>query len=291
VGRLVDTYVSAGAPRPADIEEAPLEAALVTLCARGRSTFPSFGLTDEEFVAHIARCGAPVEDGLTTIHAEDLYLACACLQGHGPGNDEALARLRDIGRPVLTRYLSRIPDAKAIADEIEQRLWDAVLVGTPPRLASYAGRGALGAWLGVTAQRLALMELRHEGVERRALNELAVHENVAAANPELLAIKERFRPEFQRALAAALQTLDARQRMLYRMHLIDGLTLESIAKAYRVHAVTVGRWLGAARKQVLDETKRQLRAELPLASDDFESLARLLASGLDVDISQALKSK
>jgi RNA polymerase sigma-70 factor (ECF subfamily) len=285
VGRLVDIFTAAGGARPENVEELGIEALLGELCARGRTAHPTFAIDDEVFVAHLARCGAPVADGAGAIHAEDLYLVCACLRP----NDAAIARLRAIGRPVMRRHLSSLRESRATFEEIEQRLWDAVLVGTPPRLAGYAGRGALGAWIGVTARRIALMDRRHERSERRARREVAAQDRLVAENPELAVIKHRYRAEFQRAIASALETLDDRQRMLYRMHLVDGLTLESIAKAYRVHGSTVGRWLEAARQQVLEEAKRQLKAELPSGSDDFDSLARLLASGLDISISQALK--
>jgi RNA polymerase sigma-70 factor (ECF subfamily) len=286
VGRLLDIFIAEGGRRPPEEDDETWEGALATLCAEGEAKHPSFGLGAAMFVAHLARCGAPLEAGAVRAHAADLYLACACLAS----NAVALASLRAVGRPVLVRYLSRIQGAHAMIDEIEQRLWDAVLVGSPPKLASYAGRGPLGAWLGVTAQRFALMELRHERAERRARTEVALHDRVFAESPELATIKRRFRAEFQRAVRGALETLDDRQRLLYRMHIVDGVTLDAIARIYKVHAVTVGRWLTAAHQQVLDETKRRLKKELPLDSDEFESLARMLVSGLDLDPSRSPKS-
>jgi RNA polymerase sigma-70 factor (ECF subfamily) len=288
VSRLVDIFLTDDAPRPSVRDQAALEDALAALCARGKAAHPTFGVQDEVFVAHLRRCVGAEGKGLPdALYAEDLYLACACLLA----NESALVHLRAVCRPVLQRYLSRIRDAGAIFDEVEQRLWDAVLVGTPPRLATYSGRGPLGAWIGVSAQRLALMELRHERAERRARHEVAAQDRLASESPELAAIKQRFRVEFQRAIASAFETLDDRQRMLYRMHLVDGLTLESIAKAYRVHAATVGRWLEAARQQVIDEAKRTLQAALQLKNDEFDSLVRVLISGLDISISQVLKSR
>lgn len=285
--RLLNIFLAAGGQRPPLDQEASWEEGLAERYARGRAEHPSFDVDAVAFVRHLALCGAPVAHELTLVHAADLYLACACLAA----NEAALATLRAATRPVLARYLSRIQGSQEIIDEIEQRLWDAVLLGSPPKLASYAGRGPLGAWLGVSAQRVALMELRHERAERRARNEVALQDRIFAESPELATIKRRFRAEFQRAVLGALETLDDRQRMLYRMHLVDGVKLEALAKIYKVHAVTVGRWLTAAHQQVLDETKRRLREELPLESDEFDSLARMLVSGLDINLSQSPKPR
>jgi RNA polymerase sigma-70 factor (ECF subfamily) len=287
VSGLLENFTAAGASAPPEAERPEWENALAQACASGRAEHPRLAIDDAVFVRHLARCGASVWEGGAFIYAADLYLACACLQGDAT----ALTILRDTGRPVLLRYLSRVQGSTALMDEIEQRLWDTLLLGDSPRLASYAGRGPLGAWIGITAQRLALMELRHERAEHRARREVAVQDRVLADSPELGAIKRRFKEQFQRAVNGALETLDDRQRLLFRMHLVEGVTLDAIARVYKVHPVTVGRWITVARQQVLDEAKRRLKEELRLESSDFDSLARLLVSGIDLDISNAMKSR
>jgi RNA polymerase sigma-70 factor (ECF subfamily) len=283
VGPLANVYRTA---LGAEGEAHPgLELRLSELCARGRAAHPTLGLDDETFVAHFARCRAPVEE-LAELHAEDLYLACACLTGDAA----AIAQLRAKSKPVLARYLSRIRNAKANFEEVEQRLWDAVLVGgeSGPKLGTYAGRGALGAWIGVSAQRIALMSLRHELAETRARREIAARAHLSDDDPEMVAIKARFRPQFHAAVEAALSRLDDRGKTLYRMHLVEGHTLEHIARAYGVHHTTVLRWLDAAHERVLDDAKRELRATLPVSSGEFDSIARLLLSQLDLNISRVL---
>ncbi len=89
----------------------------------------------------------------------------------------AVAKLRRIHRPVLAGYLRHIDVSPAFFDEVEQRLWDAALVGTagaPPKLMSYSGQGALAGWVGIAAQRIALMMRRHEAAEERAVDGVAV---------------------------------------------------------------------------------------------------------------------
>ena len=220
------------------------------------------------------------------MQADDLYLACACLSG----NARAIAQLRNEIRPILVGYLKRVERSAPILEEVEQRLWDALFVGglEGPKLATYAGRGSLGAWIGISAQRIALMMQRHERAELRARNEVAARGRVVGADPEIAAIKDRYRAQFQEAVTAAVATLDARDTTLYRMHLVEGLTLERIAKAYQVTHPTVLRWLEKARKRILEETKARLRDMLPVSSGEFDSIARLLVSQLDLNISSVL---
>jgi RNA polymerase sigma-70 factor (ECF subfamily) len=269
-----------------DADPDGLELRLAELCARGRAAHPALGIDDESFVAHLGRCGAAIDYGLRDIHAEDLYLACACLAG----NAAAVVQLRDAFAPVIPRYLKRVGRSSAIREEVEQQLWDALFVGGAdgPKLATYEGRGALGSWIGISAQRIALMMLRHERAESRARSEVAARGRLADVDPEMAAIKGRYRVQFQEVVDAAIATLDARDKTLYRMHLVEGLTLERIAKSYGVHHSTVLRWLEAARGRVVEEAKRRLREALPVSTGEFDSIARLLVSELDLNISRVL---
>jgi RNA polymerase sigma-70 factor (ECF subfamily) len=294
VGGLADAFGRAresgdaggsGARPATDGDPAGLEAALALLCARGRAAYRELSLGDEDFVKHLAQCDVSPMGAANAIQVEDLFLACACLHGV-PG---AVARLQEVHRPVIERH-ARMGRPSEFVDEVAQRLWDSLLVGgdTGPRLATYTGAGPLGRWIGISAQRIALMILRHEKADERARDEVAAQEGLVAVDPELEAIKDRYRAPFQRALEAALGTLDPRAKMIYRMHLVEGLSLERIGKAYRVHQSTVSRWLAEARQRVLAEAKRRLREDLDVAPNEFESLARILVSQLDLSLSQAL---
>jgi RNA polymerase sigma-70 factor (ECF subfamily) len=287
MGRLIQEYLAAGgAADVVDISEASGETLLGELCTRGREAHPDFRLDEATFVAHLARCGADVSGAEGSGHVADLYLACACLQGN-PG---ALVHARLTLRPVLTRYLSRISYAAIQLDEIEQRLWEALLVGATsgPKLVGYAGLGPLASWIGVCAQRIALMMLRHERVEARVFDEAAARDDFLSVDPELATIKEHLRGHFQRAIDASLCVMTDRERALYRLHLVDGHTLERIARAYGVSTSTIFRWLEGARQRVLAEARRLLRETLTISPDEFDSIARLIVSQLELRISQIL---
>jgi RNA polymerase sigma-70 factor (ECF subfamily) len=203
-----------------------------------------------------------------------------------------VAKLRRAHRPVLAGYLRHIDVSPAFFDEVDQRLWDAALVGAAgagPKLASYSGQGALAGWVGIAAQRIALMLRRHEAAEERAADGAAAEAQALAADPELAFIKGKLRNQFQGALTRALAALDDRERMIYRLHLVDGLTVESIGKIYGVSHSTVSRWLAKARESVIREAQRVLRDEMRLSPAEFESVAALVVSQLDLSVSRLLR--
>ena len=166
-----------GETKPVDADA--IERTLAALYARGRAAHPDLDVEDAAFAAHLGCCGAAVDgQRADDVHAEDLYLCCSGLLG-----DEAAVRtLRQCHRPVLASHLRGIDGSPAFVEEVEQRFWDTALIGSvdaPARLASYSGRGPLGSWVGVAAQRIALMIRRREAAERRALDRVGVEARLA----------------------------------------------------------------------------------------------------------------
>jgi RNA polymerase sigma-70 factor (ECF subfamily) len=144
--------------------------------------------------------------------------------------------------------------------------------------------------LGVASQRIALTRRRSEAAEKRALDSVALEARRPVADPELAFVEEHLREPFQRAIIDALKTLDDRQRMIYSLHAVDGLTIERIGAMYGVNHSTVSRWMASARAAVIAEAQRLLRDEMQLRADEFDSLARLLAGQLDLSVSLVLGS-
>jgi RNA polymerase sigma-70 factor (ECF subfamily) len=292
MAQLVDAFRAArGTALASDsADPRPLELLLRVLYARGRAAHPEVVLDEVAFAAHLGACGAPVESLETggDLHAEDLYLCCAALRG-----DAAVVRqLRQANRPVLAGYLRHIDGAPAFVDEVEQRLWDAALVpkdGATVKLLSYAGKGPLAGWLGITAQRIALSLRRHEAAEERAADRLEAEVDHVAGDPELAFVKGQLRDQFRRAVSEALAALPDHERMIYRLHVVDGLTFERIGKMYGIAHSTVSRRMASARDQIIDEAKRLLRDEMGVAPAEYESLERLLVSQLDLSVSRLLR--
>jgi len=267
---------------------------LAALVARGRTAFPDLALDDRAFAAHLAAVlagdNAANRAGLAALAVEDLYLACAC-RAQVPGAAAAFtARHGDTIRGAIARIVRG-----ADAAEIEQQFVDALLVGSAlsaAKIGSYAGKAPLDRWVSVAAQRAALLWLRSDRAETRARQGAAAE---PAAGGELgletAYVKERYRTAFEDALKQALARVPDRERVLLRLHLVNGVTLDKIGKMFDVSQATASRWLAAARATVLDDVKATLSARLGATPEELASLAGVVASRLDLSLSLLLKTR
>jgi RNA polymerase sigma-70 factor (ECF subfamily) len=69
-----------------------------------------------------------------------------------------------------------------------------------------------------------------------------------------------------------------------RQHYLDGLTMDAVAGLYRVHRITVVRWMNEARAALAKETRRELGARLRVDKRELESILRLIESQIDVTL-------
>jgi RNA polymerase sigma-70 factor (ECF subfamily) len=113
-------------------------------------------------------------------------------------------------------------------------------------------------------------------------------ESPSAIDPELGYLAERYRGEVEAAFRHSLATLDGEQRTLLRMHFVDGVTLDELARLRNVHRATIARHLAAARRTILDEVRSQLRERFALSTEEFASLIELVRSRLEISVGQLL---
>ena len=215
-------------------------------------------------------------EALSSPHAGDLALAAALARGDAA----ALATFETAIVPDIRGALVRLgrsdPD---FLDEVLQSVRVKLLVGDPPRITEYAGRGRLAAWIQVVAIREALMLIRKTAREVPGdveLFRLAFSEPAIARSSR--AHKEAFTAAFQRALAE----LPERDRTCLRLCFVEGLGTEDLARLFRVHRVTAFRWLRDAREALLDATRSHFLASVDLPPSQVSSLMRSLAGSLSV---------
>lgn len=222
----------------------------------------------------------------------DKELALACARADA----SALARFEQQCLPLARQAIARIDAAPSFVDEVMQSLRERLLcpspTGGPPRIGSYQGRGSLSSWVRAAALRLALNHKR----QQQRLRESAVSSDEAlgqlaaqSADPELDYIRAHYRDHFREAFQSALAALPSRSRTVLRLQLLDGLTAEQIGLLYSAHRVSVARWLGQVRTQLLSETRRLLAQRLGFREDELESLTGLVPSRLDLSLSRLLR--
>ncbi len=247
------------------------------LWLEGRSRFPGVQLEEGRFASHLATLERPGED-------PDLYLACACAAG-----DAAAHRVLE--EQVLSQvplFVSRVTTSPDVTAEIRQDLRERLLVGrgdARPRIAEYAGQGPLGGWVRVAALRMAL---DRAGDARREEAMAEVPALATPVDPELALLRERYRDSYQTALRDALGALAVKERAVLRLSVVDGLSIDAIGRAYRVHRATAARWVVGAREQLLKHTYALLGERLQLRESELRSLATALRSELHLSLGRLL---
>jgi RNA polymerase sigma-70 factor, ECF subfamily len=247
-----------------------------------RAAWPDVQLPFGRFLHHLQR--RDVRGLQAARFPADLFLAFACLEG----DERAVAAFERHVLLSVERVVARVKAGPAFVDEVIQDLRSKLLVGPPPGLAGYSGRGPLLAWVRVAASRAAIDAIRAAGAEpaREDLPaDLAGHD----LGPEARLLLEGQREAFQRALTEALSELTAQDRNLLRRHLVDEMTLEEIAAPYSVHPATIARRLTALREAIAEAVRARLRHLYDgLEEDQLESVFRAIRSQVHVSISPLL---
>jgi len=246
--------------------------------AAGAAAWPACALDRATFDKRAAALAAPTgEDG-----GAELYLAIAIEAGVA-GAAEALEE----------RYIAQLPIALAAhkatpaeIDEVVQQVRAKLVApradGTTP-LVDYAGRGQLDGLVRVTALRV-FLNMR-EKTAREVPGDDWLDALIAPdLEREVLAAAER--ADVKHAIAAALAELPARERAVLRMHFVNELGIDPIAKLLGVHRATAARQLSRIKHDVVTRVRKQLAERWGesavlgrVASQMDLSMERLLASG------------
>ncbi|WP_394841986.1 hypothetical protein LZC95_33535 [Pendulispora brunnea] len=278
--------LAAALRRTADVEEI-----LAAHMARVQRAWPDLDVGRDAYLRHLAALleslpRETVGSVLAQLFAEDLYLALACAQGH----PRALAHfdrthLKAAVTHVRCSKMSHVDEA-----ELEQRLREKLLVSDAqsiPKIATYAGRGPLAAWVRVAATRIAL-SMRRRATAKGETDAEALLEFAAADNPELEHLRATYADAFRAAFHDALVALAPEERNLLRLSVNERLTGEAIARVFGIHRATVVRKLHATRDALFRGMRRKLTERLRLEESEFESLMRNLVNQFDVSIHRVL---
>jgi RNA polymerase sigma factor (sigma-70 family) len=225
------------------LPHAAFAAALETSCAKA---FPAGDPTPRELSKY-----------LSSLHLEDLALACACVLGDGAAWDHFVLEMR----PGLYRAADAL-DPSGTARELADSLY-ADLYGLDQRggarqslLRYFHGRSSLATWLrAVLAQR----HVDRVRVDRRIEplpDELPGRASPAAADPECVRLVDVLRSSLQRTVAQ----LEPRDRLRLGCYYAQQLTLAQTGKLLKEHEATVSRQLARTRKIIREGVEEDLRS-------------------------------
>jgi RNA polymerase sigma-70 factor (ECF subfamily) len=261
--------------------------AIAALFDAGQAAFPAVRVDEAVFAGYLGERRSPGDTALPPPSlASDLYLACACVLG-AKGAHAAFMRCFS---PVIMGAAASVGRSSAFAEDVHQSVLEALFCaprsGTP-KIARYAGRAPLPAFLCTVATRVAIDQLRPKGSAPGALD--AQRENVAPFDVERAYVEARYKPDFEAAPRAAMRRLDPRQRALLRMNLRDGMSIDVLAVRYDVARATAARWLRKALGALRDGTRAEVVGKHGLTDSQYTSLAELIRSRLDVSLTSLFR--
>jgi RNA polymerase sigma factor (sigma-70 family) len=242
---------------------------------------------------------------LDSLHAADLALACACSEGNAAAWDFFMVRFR----PELYRAGRAIAGEAAgreLADSLYAELYGLrEAQGRRESLFDYfLGRSKLTTWLH------AILAQRHVDGIRRArrtepLEEGEAGERVYAAQRRSLANssgnsfgnslgtspdpdRNRYLAILQAVLTAALDALEARDRLRLAYYYVEGLTLAEIGRLVGEHEATVSRKLERTRQAIRKRVEGALRQEKKLSAAQMQLCYEYAQEEWPFDLTRAL---
>jgi RNA polymerase sigma-70 factor (ECF subfamily) len=288
--RMLDVFL-ASVPHAADADQGAIAQCLSDLYAEGQASWPALALGQEAFARHlgtVTKGEGDVLAALGKVHGADFYLACACVFGVA-GASRAFA---DAYLGQVATYVGQI-DARPAFDDVRQELSRKLLLAEPdevPKLALYNGRGALGAFVRVTATRVAKNMLRGKTIDR--LDTAKAGQQAAKdLDPEVVLLKKRFSAEFTQAFDATMAVLSREERNVLKLHYLSGLSIEQVGEACNVSRATAARWLAKARSRIVQLTYKSFADAAGPNSASPESMLALVKSELGSTVARYFDSE
>ncbi len=218
---------------------------------------------------------------------EDIAVEVALVFAFAEGDREALKILEREYLAKLPRVLVHMSLADDVVEDVGQEVRRKLLVGDPPKLREYVGKGSLRGLLKVTAVRTAISMLRKTARESPAEEQL---ELAASGDLELSFLKQKYRGAFSESFERAIRGLDPSDRNLLRLHFLGKVTLPALATMYGVHRATIIRRLAKTREVIEKQTRRGMREALSIQNEELNSIMDLVRSRMDISVARMLET-
>jgi len=264
-----------------------------------------WGLSRAQFSAGLERSirkrfpeGPPsrerLEEYLLTLHAEDLALTTACLEGYEAAWEYFVREYRAYLRAAagaISKSSRYGANPQELADSLFSDLFGLVdgKRGERSLFRYFHGRSSLKTWLRtVLAQRLVdairsqrrLESLDAEDGEKPALPPERVEQ------PLLDPYRSHYQACFAAALKRALQLLPAEDRHRLELYYVRQVKLAEIGRQLSEHESSVSRSLDRIRREVRAETEAFLREGFSLSEAEIEQCFEYAAEEASLDFRQ-----
>ncbi|MEO8179034.1 MAG: hypothetical protein ABI895_09395 [Deltaproteobacteria bacterium] len=212
--------------------------------------WPSIRVSELELELHLERLGAGEEP---PIHAAEVYVCCACALGRPEARLALVSRHGDDLEALVT-HLAGPRDLPTVLEDIQHQLFDAA----PPLVADYSGRVPLASWLRVTALRRFIASHRARTLDSGA-PELPGERDVTEfclwldVGPSDAALGAGSLQRWELALTDALDALPQRDRTLLRLHVLYGVSIAALSKAYQLSKSSLRERISEYRERLLSD--------------------------------------
>lgn len=227
------------------------------------------------FAADAVPAHADVKQFVDEIRADDLCLIIACERGDERAWEDLVANFDATVKSAARKISSNAEDAEDLASSIWAELYglrqDAD-GNKKSKLAYYSGRGSLAGWLRAVVSQLAVDQFRKvskfvqieedrefDNLASEAANGDGPHLGSHNENPEELFSESQTAADVSSALAAAMQDLDAEDRMILKLYYFDDLKLKDIAAMFGYHEATASRKLTRVQADIRKGVERALQ--------------------------------
>jgi RNA polymerase sigma factor (sigma-70 family) len=216
---------------------------------------------------------AKIEEYLSTLHLQDLALACACAEARPNAWDHFVATFRAYMRSAAGAILRCPPDSPAACELADSLFADLFGLGEGTNRRSlfryFHGRSSLKTWLrAVLAQRHvdAIRASRRftdlDGADGHATlpaTQLAAPRGSAGPEPPQDPHRTELLTLFHRTLEVALGLLEARDKERLRLYYAAQQTLAEIGRKLGEHESSVSRNLERTRRELRQQVEQSLR--------------------------------
>lgn len=250
---------------------------------KGRAAWPALGLADGVFFDFLRSKDIP-DLTVASLHAADLYLVCACVQG----NEAAIVAFE---RAYFGELAAQARNTSFSLDDLRQRLRARLFVGQAPKIASYSGRSSLRTWLRVVIGRFIIDVSRERQPDPLATDSVLSSVPASIDDPSRRMLKQTCQDALEAAFHGAAERLSTRDKNLLRYSLAEGMNIDEIGLLYGVHRVTAARWLQQARASLIEQVRAFMMSRLQVTESELKSVLRSVMSQLELTVSEFLRAE
>ena len=214
------------------------------------------------------------------LHADDLYLACACAH-NSPSAWSRLAAVYDgLIDKVSHTTCSTHQEARDLASTVLAHLFFRDREGQS-RIASYEGRSSLGTWISTIVRHRAINQRQLKSSEAEPLDSVRLSPNPNAVSAlEAVLFQSKYGEAITDSLKWAARQLSERERFVLALRFEDEMRAAEIAKMLHVHPAQITRTVKQAEVKFHEAVLARLASHHRLAEPAIEEcVVQILVQG------------